>query len=363
MIPIELYNTIYFVAISVITIFTILPLLDHRLLSYFPKINLKIGAIILLCTVILFIGLRDPMGHWRYFGDTSAYTRTYFDIKHGYRTEFNKDPGFFLYMRIIANVFPITFFYILSACFYVLLPHITFRKWFGEYSFFGLVALVVSMSFWPFGINTLRSGLAAAIFIFALQFQKKKWLKWIFLILSVTFHKGMLLPFFAYILAHYLKNTKRLVQLWMLAIPLSYYFGNVLEEYFKNMLTMSSFLQDSRADTYFEENPYLEIKFRWDFIVYSSIPIAFGLWYIYKNLFKENLYTRLVNTYIIVNTVWLILMRVAYTDRIAYLSWFLIPILLVYPLLRDEVRIGSKTKFLFIILILNLSFTIFMNIN
>ena len=78
----------------------------------------------------------------------------------------------------------------------------------------------------------------------------------------------------------------------------------------------------------------LKKGFRWDFVAYSLLPIVVGWYYIYVKKFKDGMYTHLYCTYIIANSVWLLVIGAFFTDRFAYLSWCLIPILLMLPLCR-----------------------------
>lgn len=53
------------------------------------------------------------------------------------------------------------------------------------------------------------------------------------------------------------------------------------------------------------------------------------------------MYKHLYCTYIIANSVWLLVIGAFFTDRFAYLSWCLSPILLMLPLCRARL---SRTK-------------------
>ena len=50
------------------------------------------------------------------------------------------------------------------------------------------------------------------------------------------------------------------------------------------------------------------------------------------------------------NAIWLLVIRIAYSDRIAYLSWFLIPIIVLFPLLSGELHIKKAQRYLKIIM-------------
>ena len=332
MIPIEYYIPTYYVAISLVLVFSTLPLFKYTYLENFPTINLQAGSVFLLLVTIAFIGLRDPWGHWSYLGDTGAYTRTYDLIQEGIRTEFSKDVGFYIFMKLCSQIMGVQGFYLLSAILYVGLPYLTFKKWFGQYAFFALAAFVTAMSFWSYGINTMRNGLAAAIFIFALGFRDKRWMSYALMLLAVTFHKSMLLPLLAYITTVFYTNTKILVLFWLGCIPLSLIIGQDLETLVGGIFTSDTVIADERALTYFsgqDTNLYTDQRFRIDFVVYSAIPIALAYWQIFRKRYKIN---------------------------VAIISWFLMPIILIYPFLEKQNL--SKTNNILLIIFGLFSFSL-----
>ena len=341
MIPIEYYIPTYFICLGFVLIFTCLPLLKYRYLADFPMANLKVGSILLLILTVGFIGLRDPWGHWSILGDTGAYTRTFKLIDAGIRTEFNKDVGFYLYMKLCSTIMGVQGFYLLSAILYVGLPYWSLKKWLGNYAFFGLAAVVASMSFWAFGINGVRNGLASSIFIFALGQQNKKIWLYVLFVVSVSFHKSMLLPILAYHIGYYYKNTKVLLVMWLAAIPVSLLVGQQIETVLSDLFAADTVIADDRAVTYFtgeQENKYTEQRFRLDFVIYSAIPILIAVWYLFKQKYKDEFYTWLVNMYLVANAIWIVLIYVPYTNRVAYLSWFMMPIILIWPFIQLKRR-------------------------
>ncbi|TQD33494.1 EpsG family protein [Haloflavibacter putidus] len=362
MIPIEYYIPTYYVAISLVLVFSTLPLFKYTYLENFPTINLQAGSVFLLLVTIGFIGLRDPWGHWSYLGDTGAYTRTYDLIQEGIRTEFSKDVGFYIFMKLCSQIMGIQGFYLLSAILYVGLPYLTFKKWFGQYAFFALAAFVAAMSFWSFGINGVRSGLASSIFIFALSFRDKKWVLYALMLLAITFHKSMLLPMAAYIFASFYNNTKVLMLVWLGAIPVSLVVGQELETLISGIFTSDTVIADERALTYFsgdDKDLYTEQRFRLDFVIYSAIPILLAYWQLFKNKYKNKLFTFLINIYLIANTAWILLIYVPYTNRLAYLSWFLMPVILIFPFITIK-EFKSNNKVIGFILFGSLIFSLLM---
>ena len=366
MIPVEYYTTVYYILLCVILVIFLLPKLLAKSLEFNYTFTQKAFSFAILTICILFIGLRDPLGAFEYFGDTRAYTRTFEKIKYGYKTEFTKDIGFYVYMKLISSFASVKFFYLISAFIYVYLPYLTFKKWFRDYSIFVFIAYVASFSFLPFGINGLRNGLASAIFIFGLSFFDKKWFMFILFALSISFHKGMLLPLFAFFMSYFIQSPKKILLIWLLSIPISYTIGKNIESLALLVFGEDTFLQDERAQTYFSEESNIEKvagQFRIDFIIYSAIAVFVGYWAIIKKGFNNILYKKIWSLYLIANAIWILLIYVPYTNRIAYLSWFIMPIVLTAPFV-SEIRFtikGNKQKLLYV-MYGSLAFTILMEL-
>ena len=66
-------------------------------------------------------------------------------------------------------------------------------------------------------------------------------------------------------------------------------------------------------------------------------------------------------TYTFTNSVWMLCMYAEYTNRIAYLSWFMYPFVLIYPLICENWGI-QKYRTLLKIMMCHLGFTLFMQI-
>lgn len=100
--------------------------------------------------------------------------------------------------------------------------------------------------------------------------------------------------------------------------------------------------------------------FRIDFVVYSAMPVIMGYWVIIKQKIESEMYQFLLNLYLVTNSVWMLCMYANFTNRIAYLSWFLYPIVLIYPLLNLEI-IPDQYKLLKKVVFAHLGFTLFMH--
>jgi hypothetical protein len=230
-----------------------------------------------------------------------------------------------------------------------------FKNRFGQSGIFIFITYVVSLSFLPFGINGLRNGLAVAIFLWAFKFLDRKFLMYSIMVLSITFHKGMLLPFLALLFSSFIiKSEKNALIFWLLTIPLSLFFRGFLENIAETIFSSDTIVQDERAAIYFTDEGHkyrVSGQFRIDFIVYSAVAIMIGYWAIVKKKLVNKFYGLLFRTYIIANGTWILLIYAPYTNRIAYLSWFLMPIILSVPFISklDNPISNNKQKLIYII--------------
>ncbi len=351
MIPVEYYTIVYNFVLSFFIVVMTLPLFKYTNDEKISSSILNLKIYIVLSIVILFIGLRDPWGNWRYFGDTSNYSFMFEDINTVNSKEFN-DVGFEYFLKICNRFLNLQSFYFLCACLYVLPVYSTLRKWFGDKVFYALAVYVTAMSFWSFGINGLRNGLAASFFIYSLQFVNKKGIMLAIMLLAITFHKSMVLPMIAFLLTYYVTDTKFLIKLWLLSIIIAFFFGDKIELFVQSAFQIIGF-EDNRAGSYFDtdiDGDEIVKSFRPDFILYSGFTIWLGFYYVTKKKFNDPKYIQLLNTYIIANTVWVILIYGVFTNRTAYLSWFIMPIVMIYPLLKTNLFQNQYKKIAWMIL-------------
>ena len=96
------------------------------------------------------------------------------------------------------------------------------------------------------------------------------------------------------------------------------------------------FIED-RAGTYLSNTASADVfnktGFRYDFLIYCFIPILVGYFYILKTDIKDNIYITFLKTYTLANAFWILVNQVPFSNRFAYLSWFLMPIIIFYPII------------------------------
>ena len=102
--------------------------------------------------------------------------------------------------------------------------------------------------------------------------------------------------------------------------------------------------------------------FRIDFILYSAVPLFVGWYAMFKKKIKlSRRYLNLLNLYVCLNSVWMLCMYIEFTNRVAYLSWFLYPIVLVYPFLQEQWG-KNRYKVFSLVMLGHLGFTVIMNL-
>ena len=122
---------------------------------------------------------------------------------------------------------------------------------------------------------------------------------------------------------------------------------------------------DDRMDGYLSGNDYSGFShagFRWDFLLYSMMPICLGYYIVIKKGIRDRIYEILLTTYTLANAFWVMVIRAQFSDRFAYLSWFMYAIVLAYPLFRMDIWGNRQGNIARVILNIHLSFTLFMNL-
>ncbi|STD53409.1 EpsG family protein [Empedobacter falsenii] len=354
------YTPFYYLLITFFTFIFSLPLLKLKYVNNIPKIIERGGVFIFLIIPILFIGLRDPYDNDIYFGDTIRYTYFYEYLN---RTEPYKDIGYYIYMYFFKNIlhFSIVLFYVSTAFLYVYIQYLAVKKMHLKNTLYLLIVIVTTMSFWNYGVNGIRSGLASALFLYGLTLSNK-YVRIILFISSFLIHKSFLLPIAIFYLVPLYGNVKFYIRIWIIAVFISIAIGPLILNFVSSNLSFLISESDDRVNTYIANSSTSTEggRFRIDFILYSMIPIILAYYYIFYKKYNNNFYTRILKLYILTNTIWILLIYANFTNRFAYLSWVLIPILLIYPLIKQNNLLKNQNLFLWCIIILNMGFTLLM---
>jgi hypothetical protein len=163
----EQYKFVYHIILSFFALILCIKLFYTNNAILENKSKNGIWCFVLLLFTILYIGLRNPWVGPSEIGDTYAYTCAFMEYKTNMWADrwADKDIGFDYFIRLCASFMSVSMFYLLCAFLYVFPVYITLKKWFGSLTIYALLIYVLAMSFFAFGINGVRNGLATSFFI------------------------------------------------------------------------------------------------------------------------------------------------------------------------------------------------------
>ena len=360
----EYYYFVYWLIVLLLTIsqFNHLKAINGYMILW-KQCNYK-PIVMFMIFYILFFGFR-PISH--YFGDMKVYGKSFellqnfevFDLE-GSR-ERSTDVLFYTFQRLCAIM--TVDVHVWFACimfFYVVMMFWGCKKIDFRHGALLMLFCVGAFEFYSFSVNGIRNGVACSFAIMAVACLCKKEKLWacIWSIFAIGCHKSVALPVIAMFFTYYMLKPKYMYIAWGGAIILSLSFG----EYIDNLLSVMSY--DDRLAANLQGNDadgvIMEHRFRWDFLLYSSVPILLGWYTIFKRRLFDKTYLILLGTYIYSNAFWVLAIRAIFSNRIAYLSWFLYPMVLAYPLLSLPVFKKQHSKKTAWILLLHYGLTTFL---
>lgn len=247
------------------------------------------------------------------------------------------DYVFNYFMLFCSQIMTYEYFFLLVDVIYIL-PCYWFSKiYFRRYWFFSFFMLVGSFSFWSYGTNGIRNGLATSLFILGLCFYNKNKLKmYAVFLLSFLTHSSVVIPIAAFVVSGLYKKPKVYLYIWLSAIPLSLAGGGFWESLF------SKIGFEDRTGGYLTggeefQQQFSQTGFRWDFLFYSAFGVVAGWYFIFKKNVTDNFYIHLFGIYTIANAFWILVIRANFSNRFAYLSWFLMAPVIAYPMFKYKI--------------------------
>ncbi|MCQ4062688.1 EpsG family protein [Riemerella anatipestifer] len=278
-------------------------------------------------TIFLLIGFR-PIGIDGFY-DTAMYINWFKQSQTVF--SYNEDIGFDIFTFFIAQFFNERIFFVICSLLSFTLLFFVCKKLFKEDWMLLFLAFLSSLYFWNHQVFTIRQGIATMIFLLGFIQKKATWRLGL-LLLAVSFHKSLLLPLLC-IPFLYVKSitTRQYVYFWGISILFSI-FGGVepLVSYLQKLSLGEKF------DFYFNKLEVSYFSLRWDFVLYSLFIIVFGI-YQKGNLMKNNkMYEKALNFFILSNTFFILLMPFVdgHLHRFFFLSGFIVPVVIFYPLIE-----------------------------
>ncbi len=309
--------------------------------NFFIKETTVPYAICLAVLLIYRIGFQ-PIGFGLH-GDREIYAYSF--IVNSSEVDFSSHDWLLSAINYVLHpICDVETYFVIIASLYVGLYLFAIYRLSRHNSYWLFVAVAVSFGYTSYGYNTLRAGLAIAFILVGISYYFNIKKMALFLFLGVSTHFSMIIPVSALLVSRYWPKTELYYKLWLLSIPVSFVAGGFFNTFF------SSWSGDVRTNYLTTANDAYKIGFRIEFILYSLLPMAIGAYYIFKKGYTDKLYVSLYNTYLLANIFWILVIRANYSDRFAYLSWFLLPVILVYPIL-DGIGIKQPGKWLGFILL------------
>lgn len=284
-----------------------------------------INALTVCVIFVFFIGLRPVSG---VFVDMRNYWHVY-NMLWGNRFVFDWNAENLIFDNLIrwfagARI-NITYFFLIIAAINFGSLLIACRRLFPKDTLYAFIIYLGAFSTFSYATNGIKAGAAASIFLCALAYKDKWWLSLIFLWISLGFHHSMTLPITAFLICWFVRNPRLYLTIWCASVVISALHISFFQEIFASMA-------DERGAGYLGEDAGVSyVGFRPDFILYSAAPVILGYWVIKTKGYRSKLYDTMYCTYLLTNSVWMLCMYANFTNRIAYLSWLMLPIVLIYP--------------------------------
>lgn len=354
------------------------------------KKNSMYPALILTLFLMAYMGLR-PVSHT--FGDTVNYARIY-KLSSGlafFKMNFEEEWLWeFILLTCKQSGFTVNMWFLVIEIGYLGFVFLGLRKLLHENPWMAMLFFLSAFSTFTFGVNGIRNGLACSMVIFAFAIAANRGisqlvLAGIVLVLAFGIHRTTALPIIAFFVASYLiKSPKVAIGFWVASIGLSL----VLGDYFTNFFIGLGF--DDRMTSYGTsmdkyKDSFSNAGFRWDFLLYSAMPVWLT-WYICKKVDEERalygetqeeietgvpgagriadahsmrVFYILSTTYMLANSFWVMVNKAAFSNRFAYLSWFMYPVVIAYAVIRLHIW-EDQDKKAGLILAAHAGFTLFM---
>ena len=328
--------------------------------------NSMIPALLLTLLLIVFMGLRPISGR---FGDTINYAFGYntMPIRPAiFAVDFDKEWLWaFIQNTCKASHLTVSAWFLIIEIGYLGFTFLGLRILLGENSWMAMLFFLSAFSTFSFGVNGIRNGCACSIVIFAFAIAANQNIARFavaggVLLLAFGIHRSISLPIAAFIVASFLiKSPKIAIYFWIASIGISLVAGGAATNFFAGLGfddRMSSYANSMDKNA----NQFSHTGFRWDFLLYSAMPVWLT-WYVTKKAEKERaeygdtieeaetnitgagriadahsmrVFNILAVTYILANSFWVMVIRAAFSNRFAYLSWFLYPVVIAYAVIR-----------------------------
>lgn len=361
MIPAKYYSAVFLYTVLILTIIAANQLSRQRYIDIKRGVTNYLPALLLCIIFALFLGFRPISGS--HFGDTSNYALTYKLLSTG-SSSYTGDETEWLWaklMYICSQTVDISIFFTIVDIGYFGLTLWACKRLCPNNILVAILFMLGSISFYSYGTNGIRNGLACSGVLLMFSYlgisKKDNIIAFLIAMIVVNIHRTTILPIAMSIISLlWVKNFRWAYSFWIASIAISLVAGGAVTAFFSGL----GFDKRVSYLTSIDDGMFSHTGFRWDFLIYSMMPIILGYYIIIKRGIRNNRYELLLNTYTLANAFWVMVIRANYSNRFAYLSWFMYPIVLAYPLLKLDIWDNQQGKRASQIMLAHIGFTWFM---
>lgn len=308
-------------------------------------LNANWGFIVAILLTV-YMGLRPISSA---FGDTVNYASGFEELKHvPMKWNFHGEWLFHNLLHWFSRNSNIHVFFLFCSTLYVIPLWIACQRIFKDYSYIPFLVILGMFTFWNYGVNGIRNGIGASLVILAFTYIENLPLSLLICFLASGFHTSVFLMIGAGFIAWFVKNSYYFLAAWLICVILSYFVGSSIQGYIASLGIGG---EDERFTTYLtidaekfarQELTVLRTGFRWDFLAYSSMGVAIGWYFIFRRNFRDEYYHWIYNSFLIANAFWVLIIRAAFSNRFAQISWFIMPIVLIYPFMKKRFWVNHE---------------------
>lgn len=352
------YQPIYLILVTVFSITYYNKYASSKNIVY----DNKRFALFLAILFSIFIGFRPPFD---VLSDTGGLVMYYQSVADDSFT-FTWDTENFVFDNLLRGMSAFGFDYsiwlTIIASIYFIGRYVACRKLFPRSTNIAFLVFLGAFITYSSATNGFKAGAATTLFICAIAYRDNLIVSVLLLFLSVGMHHAMFVCFIAYVIAHFYKKQNAYYCLWLLSLLLA--IAHIT--YFQSLF--GSFSPDEKAGSYLSlDSGSWRTGMRYDFVLYSAVPIVQGWLHRKRYGALSNKYTFILNLYILLNSVWMLCMYANFTNRIAALSWGLYPVVIMMPYFEKRENLDvygtqGSNRGLSKALLFNLLFTLFMQV-
>lgn len=284
-------------------------------------------SVILIVYASFYLGTRDV----KVGVDTGTYIEHYKSLAISFDVWSHGEPVFYFFMGLFAQYLPVEYFFTFCAFIYIGGAYVCMKRFFSSSAIYSLLLFFISPFFFLYGINGIRNGFAASLFLLSLCWLNRDNRKMYALMITASLcHYSMFIALFVFILCKYIKSTTFLLRIWCMVLFL-YLIG----------IRYSSFLGgllggNEQAEGYLMAKSDNSATSLMNFFTYGASPVFLSLYYVYMKKYKDVVYLQLLKMYIILNIFYIWVLDIQFAVRFSYLSGFLMPVVLLYPAIKER---------------------------